>query len=110
MSGGATDSAESRPGTERVALADLDADGRSVLFEGEPKTVRLTLAEGDRIPPHRHPDRDIVCHVTSGRIELTLGDETVILAAGEGARFDGDQDISPAALEDSAALLVLAER
>ena len=93
------------------ALDDLDGEPHANPFpDSEPKTVRLTLAEGDRIPPHRHPDRDIVCHVTSGRIELTLGDETVILAAGEVARFDGDQDISPAALEDSAALLVLAER
>jgi len=110
MSDGAAESVGSGSETERVALADLDADGRSVLFAGEPKTVRLTLEEGDRVPPHRHPDREIVCHVTSGRIELTLGEKTLTLAAGEVARFDGDQDISPAALEDSEALLVLAER
>jgi len=95
--------------TERAALADIDEAGRSVLFEGEPKTVRLTLEAGERVPAHQHPGREIVCHVTSGRIEMTLGEETHTLEEGEIARFDGDQDISPAADVDSAAVLVLAE-
>jgi quercetin dioxygenase-like cupin family protein len=95
--------------SEVVHLPDLAGDGRSVLFEGAPKTVRLALEAGDRVPPHQHPDREIVCYVVDGEIEMTLGDETVELAAGDAARFSGDQDISPRAREDSVALLVLAE-
>ncbi|WP_436911605.1 cupin domain-containing protein [Halosimplex marinum] len=95
--------------SEVVHLPDLDGDGRGVLFEGAPKTVRLALDAGDRVPPHQHPDREIVCYVVDGEIEMTLGDETVELAAGDAARFSGDQDISPRAREDSVALLVLAE-
>ncbi|WP_459192153.1 cupin domain-containing protein [Halosimplex sp. J119] len=96
--------------TEHVHLPDMDGDGRGVLFEGEPKTVRLALDAGDRVPPHQHPDRDIVCHVLEGELTMTLGDDTVELVAGDVARFSGDQDISPEAREDSVALLVLAER
>ncbi|MFC7139126.1 cupin domain-containing protein [Halosimplex aquaticum] len=96
--------------TECVHLPDLEGDGRGVLFEGEPKTVRLALDAGDRVPPHQHPDRDIVCYVVDGELEMTLGDETVDLVSGDAARFSGDQDISPEAREDSVALLVLAER
>ncbi|QLH78053.1 cupin domain-containing protein [Halosimplex rubrum] len=95
--------------SEVVHLPDREGDGRGVLFEGAPKTVRLALDEGDRVPPHQHPDKEIVCHVLEGAIEMTLGDETVDLSAGDAARFSGDQDISPRAREDSVALLVLAE-
>ncbi|WP_135363803.1 cupin domain-containing protein [Halosimplex halophilum] len=95
--------------SEVVHLPDLAGDGRGVLFEGAPKTVRLALDAGDRVPPHQHPDKEIVCYVVDGEIEMTLGDETVELAAGDAARFSGDQDISPRAREDSVALLVLAE-
>jgi quercetin dioxygenase-like cupin family protein len=96
--------------TERVHLPDVGDDGRAVLFEGEPRTVRLALDEGDRVPPHSHPGRDIVCHVLDGELELALGDETVTAEAGDVVRFDGDQDISPLARQDSVALLVLAAR
>ncbi|WP_123533474.1 cupin domain-containing protein [Halosimplex salinum] len=95
--------------TELVHLPDLDGDGRGVLFEGAPKTVRLALEAGDRVPPHQHPDEEIVCYVIEGELEMELGEETHELVAGDAARFSGDQDISPTAREDSVALLVLAE-
>jgi len=94
-------------GTER---ADLDGDGtgRTRLFEGEPKTIQLSLDKGEAIPAHTHPGRDIVFYLRSGAVDLTLGDETLSLSPGEIVRFDGDQDISPVATADSEALLVLA--
>ncbi|MFU1780765.1 cupin domain-containing protein [Haloarcula japonica] len=93
--------------TERATLGG-DGDGRMRLFDGEPKTVRLTLDAGESIPAHKHPGRDIVFLLRSGAVDLTLGDETVSLSPGDVVRFDGDQDISPAATADSEALLVLA--
>ncbi|MGB9931701.1 cupin domain-containing protein [Haloarcula amylolytica] len=93
--------------TERATL-DGDGDGRTRLFDGEPKTIRLTLDAGESIPAHKHPGRDIVFLLRSGAVDLTLGDETLSLSPGEIVRFDGDQDISPAATADSEALLVLA--
>jgi quercetin dioxygenase-like cupin family protein len=92
-----------------VHLPDHGGDGRGVLFDGAPKTVRLALDAGDRVPPHQHPGTEIVCYVVEGEIEMGLGDETIDLVGGDAARFSGDQDISPRAREDSVALLVLAE-
>lgn len=96
--------------SEPVHLPEVGDGGRAVLFEGEPRTVKLSLDAGERIPAHRHPERAVVIHVLSGALDLDLDEETLELAAGDVARFDGDRDISPAAREDSVALLVLAGR
>lgn len=96
--------------TECVTLADLEESPHAHAFDGEPQTIRLTLEEGETIPPHRHPDRQIVLHLLEGRLVVTLGDDDHEVAAGELVRFDGNQDVSPEALEDSVAVLVLAPR
>jgi quercetin dioxygenase-like cupin family protein len=95
-------------------VVDLDAlneELRAHVFPGrEPQTVRLSLAARGAVSPHQHPEREVVCHVLDGGLDVSLGDETVNLTGGEVARFDGAQDISPRAVEDSTALLVLAKR
>lgn len=95
-------------GVERVDLTGFEGEGRATLFEGEPHTVRLSLAAGDGVPAHEHPDREIVFHQLAGELDLHLGDEMLSLTPGDVVRFDGDQDISPQAQTDSEALLVLA--
>jgi quercetin dioxygenase-like cupin family protein len=91
-------------------LPDLDGAPHANAFpESEPKTIRLTLAAGDGVDPHRHPGREIVFYLVEGAIELQVGSETYDLEAGDIARFDGDQDIAPTATEDSTAVIVLAE-
>jgi len=92
------------------ATADATDGGRQSLFEGEPRTVLLSLAADERVPAHSHPERAVVFHVLSGEIELTLDDETTTLQPGELARFDGDCDISPYARTASRALVILAKR
>ena len=92
-------------------LDDLDTTSHAVAFpDEEPRTVRLQLTADERIPPHRHPDRRIVFHVLSGSLDLDVGEEIHRVEAGDIALFDGDQDISPHAVTDSIALLVLAKR
>jgi quercetin dioxygenase-like cupin family protein len=92
-------------------ISELDGQPHANVFPGaEPKTVRLTLEEGGEVPPHSHPDREIVLYLLEGAIELRLGERTHDLTAGEIARFDGDQEISPRATERSTALIVLAPR
>ncbi|WP_324757292.1 cupin domain-containing protein [Haloarcula montana] len=103
-----TQSGDTTTETERVSLSELDGDGRTPLFEGEPRTVRLALDAGESVPPHQHPGRQIVFQVLDGEFDLELGAETLSLSAGEVARFDGAQDISPTAVTDAEALLVLA--
>jgi quercetin dioxygenase-like cupin family protein len=90
---------------------DLEGAPHANAFpDAEPKTIRLTLGGGEEVPPHDHPDRNIVFYMIEGAIELQLGDQTHDLTAGDLARFDGDQVISPRAIEDSIALIVLARR
>ncbi|MEF8829840.1 MAG: cupin domain-containing protein, partial [Haloarcula sp.] len=80
---------ESSPaGTERATL-DGDGSGRTRLFDGEPKTIRLMLDAGESIPAHKHPGRDIVFLLRSGAVDLTLGEETLSLSPGDVVRFDG---------------------
>jgi quercetin dioxygenase-like cupin family protein len=96
---------------ELAAISDLDGRPHAHVFpESEPRTVRLELDAGERVPTHQHPDRDVVCHVIDGELDVTLGDSEVTVSAGEVARFDGAQDISPEATEASTALLVLAQK
>jgi len=92
------------------ATVDGDETGRRSLFDGEPRTVVLSLDAGERVPAHSHPDRVVLFHVLSGAIELALDDETTTLRAGEIGRFDGDCDIAPHARTDARALVVLATR
>jgi quercetin dioxygenase-like cupin family protein len=92
-----------------TALSALEETPHASVFDGsDPRVVRLDLAAGDEIPAHRHPETTVVCHVLAGRVELTLGDATHDLSAGDVARFAGDQPIAPAAVTDATALLVLA--
>ncbi|WP_435101336.1 cupin domain-containing protein [Halarchaeum sp. P4] len=92
-------------------LADLEGQPHANVFpDTEPKTVRLTLEEGEAVPSHTHPGRDIVLYLVEGTVELELGEDTHEVSAGDVARFDGERDISPRALEASTALIVLAPR
>jgi quercetin dioxygenase-like cupin family protein len=95
---------------ECVSLSEFAGGERAMLFEGEPHTVRLALSAGETVPAHRHPDREIVCHVLDGEMTMRLDDEAHGLGRGDVLRFDGDRDISPSAETDCEALLVLAPR
>jgi quercetin dioxygenase-like cupin family protein len=88
-------------------LDELNETPHAEVFEERsPRTVRLELDAGDRIPEHQHPDTTIVLHLFRGSLELTLGAETHALESNDVVRFSGDQDVSPHATEDSEALLV----
>lgn len=92
-------------------LDELDGQPHANVFpDEEPKTVRLTLAAGEEVAAHSHPGRDIVFHLLEGEIELQLDDRTHEVTAGDVARFDGDREISPRAVDDSTALIVLSQR
>jgi quercetin dioxygenase-like cupin family protein len=93
------------------SLSELETAPHANVFpEHEPKTIRLELEAGEEVPSHTHPDREIVLYVVAGRLELCLGDDSYELNADEIARFDGDREISPRAIKDSTALIVLAKR
>lgn len=92
-------------------LSKLDATPHATVFPGvEPKTVRLSLDAGERVPQHDHPDRQVIFHVLTGVVELTLGDSRQELDTGHLVQFDGAQPISVEALENMQALIVLAKK
>lgn len=93
------------------SLSELEAIPHADVFpEREPKTVRLELEAGEEIPGHTHPEREIVLYLVDGHLELRLGDDSHVLNTDDIARFDGEQEISPRAIEDSTVLIVLAKR
>lgn len=96
---------------EITHLADLERSVHAEVFEGrQPRTVRLQLEADQRVPPHTHPDTNVVIHLVSGRLELTLDDEQYELAANDLIHCSGDREISPYALEPSVAIVVIAPR
>jgi len=94
---------------DTISLDELTASPHAKLFD-EPLTIRLELDAGERVDPHTHPERTVVLHLLSGAVELDLDDETHELGSDDVIRFDGRREVSPKAVEDSAALLVLSKR
>lgn len=93
------------------SLPELEGEPHANAFPSEePKTIRLTLSEGEHVEPHAHPDREIVLYLISGSLELRLDGEPYQVTQGDVVHFDGAQDISPVAKADSTALLVLAAK
>lgn len=93
-----------------TSLDDLDAAPHATMFDGaEPRTIRLSLDAGESVDEHSHPGRSIVIYVIDGAIDLSLDGDVYDLEAGDAIQFDGDQQVSPEAREDSTALVVLAQ-
>ncbi|MFB6074939.1 MAG: cupin domain-containing protein [Haloarculaceae archaeon] len=95
---------------EQTSLDEHEASPHAEIFPESPRTVRLHLESDEAVPEHRHPGTGIVLHLLDGALELTLGEETYDLAAGDLIQFDGDQPIAPHAREESDALLVFAPK
>ncbi|QKY19422.1 cupin domain-containing protein [Halolamina sp. CBA1230] len=94
---------------EITAIDDLTETPHAEVFtQREPRAVRLELDAGDEVPPHTHPGANVVLHLLDGRLDLSLDGETYELAPGDVARFSGEREISPQAVEASTALVVFA--
>lgn len=94
---------------EITDVDDLTKTPHAEVFEARrPRTVRLRLDADERIPPHTHPGTNVVLHLLSGRLELSLDGETYDVGPGELVRFSGEREISPRALEPSTAVAVFA--
>lgn len=96
---------------EHASFDDLTARPHARPFQGgEPAVIRLALDADERVDPHTHPEHRIVLFLRTGRLELSLDGETRVLDAGDVVRFDGRREVSPRAIQDSEALVVLAQR
>lgn len=100
--------------TPHVEVARLDTfDGTARPFDdGEPEVVRLHLDAGESVAPHAHQGRSVVFFVVDGAFEVTVADDAHLVETGDCLRFDGDNEVSPAATEDgpATALIVLARQ
>ncbi|KTG21056.1 cupin domain-containing protein [Haloferax profundi] len=95
--------------SELIALDSLPETTHAEVFDdNRPRTVRLKLDAGQSVPAHTHPGTNIVLHLVSGHLELTLDDETFDVRPNQLARFSGEREISPHAVEPSTAVLVFA--
>jgi len=84
---------------ERTTLADLEDRPHADAFETRrPRVVRLSLDADERVPRHTHAGTNVVLHLLSGRVELTLDDGTYGLDAGDLIRFSGEHEVSPYAV------------
>lgn len=96
---------------ELTSLPDLTETPHAEVFDdGEPRAVRLQLEADERIPEHRHPESDVIFHLLSGSLELSLDGEPYDLESGDLVRFDGNRVVSPHALEESTAVVVFASK
>ncbi|HMO45326.1 MAG TPA: hypothetical protein PKB14_04775 [Rubrivivax sp.] len=88
------------------------------LVPGEPKSqalfksqdlevLRLALAAGDALPPHRVAG-EIIVHCLSGVLQLGLDGGRCILRAGEMSYLSGGAQHDVLALEDCVALVTIA--
>ncbi|MFB6269378.1 MAG: cupin domain-containing protein [Halobacterium sp.] len=97
-----------------VDVTDVDAlvdEPHAEVFDArDPRTVRLSLEAGERVPAHQHPESMVVLYVLTGEIALSLGGDEYDLSEGDAVRFDGAQDVSPEAVTDAEAFLVFTSK
>lgn len=67
----------------------------------------VTINAGQSNPRHRHPNCDEILHVLSGQIEHTLGDERLIMNAGDTISIPTGEWHNAAALGDQDAQMVI---
>ena len=96
--------------TETKATA-MPATGGSVtrqFVHGEQSTLaRITFTAGASLPAHRHGNEQFST-VLSGRMEFLVGEETVVISAGQSIHLPSDVWHGAVALEDSVVLDVFA--
>jgi len=93
---------------ERVTLSTLDDSTHEEVFAARPRTVRLRLDAGERVPPHDHPGTAVLLLVLSGGLDVRLDGEEYALDEGDVLRFDGERTIEPRARTATRALVVFA--
>lgn len=96
---------------EVTTIDELEEAPHAEVFETRrPRVVRLQLDPGESVPPHTHPESDVVIHVVEGEMELSLDGESYDLEAGQTIRFSGLREVSPEAKTEAIALVVFAPR
>jgi quercetin dioxygenase-like cupin family protein len=80
---------------------------RQMLHADRMTVARLELRLGAKVPRHSHPNEQITM-LTAGALRFELGDEELVLRAGEILPIPGGVPHAVEALEDSVAIDVFA--
>jgi quercetin dioxygenase-like cupin family protein len=87
---------------------DLASAKTTALFKSEDlEVMRLVLMAGKSLPPHKVPG-EITIQCIEGKIDVTAGDKSHLLAAGQLLLLSGNVVHGVIALEDSSALVTIA--
>jgi quercetin dioxygenase-like cupin family protein len=91
-------------GSEGQSVTMAAGAARKTLGWGEHTLLsEVVMDKGGLVPLHSHPHEQIG-YVTRGALEFTIGDQTVVLRAGDGYAIPGNVVHAVRALEDSAAV------
>lgn len=74
--------------------------GRQMLHTESMTVARIHLAAGAVVPRHQH-ENEQVANVVEGRLRFVVGDEELVLGAGESIALPADVPHEVEALEDS---------
>ncbi|HZR91293.1 MAG TPA: cupin domain-containing protein [Gaiellaceae bacterium] len=77
--------------------------GRQTIHTGSMTLARLTLRKGALVPRHEHENEQIAT-VLAGRLRFAVGDEELVVAAGESVPLAPNVPHEVEALEDSVVL------
>lgn len=90
--------------------SDLSTTQTTALFKSRDlEVMRLVLAAGKSLPPHKVPG-DITVQCVEGVIDVTTGGKSNLLRAGQLLYLDGNVLHGVTALEDASALVTVALR
>lgn len=95
---------------EQATVGEVESATKRPVFTDNPRTVRVSLDDGETIDEHNHPGTDIVFIVLDGAMELRLDDEPHDLSGGDLVQFDGERTVAGTAHESTTVIVVLAER
>lgn len=74
------------------------------------KVVKRIGEKGDVIQKHNHPEAYVIFSVLSGKLELSIDGNKLIMCAGDVTDFDGDNHIEGLFLEKGEAIVTLVNK
>ena len=83
----------------------LGIEKRTLVFGDKTLMTEFRLLKGSTLPGHAHPHEQ-TGYLVSGRMQLTIGDQTYDTTAGDSWCIPGDVAHSAVCLEDAVALEV----
>lgn len=79
---------------ERIIYSDATFTKRVLFSEEKVLNFVLNMKPGQVIPPHQHEDSDLILHVLTGGVELTVDGKVQNITAGDVIYCEGKETFS----------------